>query len=199
LNSEKIALSVIKDLRLYEDPEFISPRSNLLNAITGFFSSIVYTLLPTKSETGGKPASPEYRLTRMALQTFQTRLKVKRVQLTYAIDVEFQSISSDRAAQIANAVADAYTVEALDAKFESTRRAAVWLQDRLKELREDATNAERAVVDYKSKNNIVETGGRVMKEQQLAEIKSKLIQARAQTAQTKKRRPPRQGKSNGGA
>src|SRR5262249_1005700 len=51
LNSEKIALSVIKDLRLYEDPEFISPRSNLLNAITSFFSSIVYTLLPTKSET----------------------------------------------------------------------------------------------------------------------------------------------------
>jgi succinoglycan biosynthesis transport protein ExoP len=187
LNSEKIALSVIKDLRLYEDPEFISPRNNLLGAITGFFNTVVNTLLPTRNETGGKPATQDYRLTRMALQTFQSHLKVKRVALTYAIDVEFQSISSDRAAQIANALADAYVVEALDAKFESTRRAAVWLQDRLKELREEAANAERAVVDYKSKNNIVDTGGRLMNEQQLAELNSQLIQARAQTTEAKAR------------
>ena len=64
LNSEKIALSVVKDLRLYEDSEFISPRNSLLGAITGFFNSVVYTLLPTKSETGGKPPAQDYRLTR---------------------------------------------------------------------------------------------------------------------------------------
>jgi polysaccharide biosynthesis transport protein len=187
INSEKIALSVIKDLRLYQDPEFLAPRNSLLGVITGFFNTVVNTLLPTKSETGGAPPSQEYRLTRRALETFQSRLKVKRVQLTYAIDVEFQSISSDRAAQIANAVAEAYVVESLDARFQSARRAAVWLQDRLKELREDATNAERATVDYKTKNNIVDTGGRLMNEQQLAELNSQLIQAQAQTTEAKAR------------
>ena len=61
-------------------------------------------------------------------------------------------------------------VDALEAKYQTTRRAAIWLQDRLKELREQSANAERAVVDYKTRNNIVDTGGRLMNEQQLAEL-----------------------------
>ena len=88
---------------------------------------------------------------------------------------------------IANAVADAYVVDSLEAKYQTTRRAAIWLQERLKELREQSTIAERAVVDYKAKNNIVDTGGRLMNEQQLAELNSGLIQARASTAEAKAR------------
>ena len=78
-------------------------------------------------------------------------------------------------------------VDALEAKYQTTRRAAVWLQDRLKELREQAALAQRAVVDFKAKNNIVESGGRLMNEQQLAELNSALIQARAQSAEAKAR------------
>ena len=63
-------------------------------------------------------------------------------------------------------------VDALEAKYQTTRRAANWLQDRLKELREQSATAQRAVVDYKAKNNIVESGGRLMNEQQLAELNS---------------------------
>src|SRR5216684_3468321 len=40
-----------------------------------------------------------------------------------------------RAAQLANAVADAYVVDQLDARFESAKRASAWLSDRLIELR----------------------------------------------------------------
>ena len=119
--------------------------------------------------------------------TFQSRLDAKRVGLTYAIEIDFRSLSPDRAALIANAVADAYVVNSLEAKYQTTRRAAIWLQERLKELREQSTIAERAVVDYKAKNNIVDTGGRLMNEQQLAELNSGLIQARASTAEAKAR------------
>ena len=41
------------------------------------------------------------------------------------------------------------------------------MQDRLKELREESSDAEHAVIAYKTKNNIVDTGGRLMNEQQL--------------------------------
>src|SRR5712691_10113024 len=40
-----------------------------------------------------------------------------------------------RAAQLANAVADAYVVDQLDARLESAKRASGWLSDRLIELR----------------------------------------------------------------
>ena len=42
-------------------------------------------------------------------------------------------------------------------------------------------------LDFKEKNNIVDSGGRLMNEQQLAELNSALIQSRAQTAEAKAR------------
>jgi succinoglycan biosynthesis transport protein ExoP len=57
----------------------------------------------------------------------------------------------------------------------------------LNELRGQASAAERAVVEYKTKNNIVDTGGRLMNEQQLAELNTALVQARAAKAEAQAR------------
>src|SRR5580704_4261557 len=183
LNSENVELSVIKDLHLNEDPEFISPNAGFLGTIANLVTGAVNAILPS---TANEP-SAEYLVMQRALRTFKAHLKVKRIGLTYAIEIDFESFSPERAAQIANAVADAYVVDSLEAKYQITRRAAVWLQDRLKELREQSSEAERAVVAYKTKNNIVDTGGALMNEQQLAELNSDLIQARAATAESKAR------------
>src|SRR5580693_712501 len=180
LKSENIALSVIKDLHLTDDPEFVGPTGGLIGAVFGLVSSV------TNLFSSDEPVS-EFALTRRALARFQAGLTIKRVGLTYVIDIDYQSLSPERAAQIANAIADAYVVDALEAKYQSTKRAAVWLQDRLKELRAQATAADRAEVDYKAKNNIVDTGGRLLNEQQLAELNSALVLAQAQTAEAKAR------------
>jgi succinoglycan biosynthesis transport protein ExoP len=182
LKSENIALSVIKELHLTDDPEFVAPSSFIRKAIETILEPLLF-IVPAGSDA---PES-DFERTRVAFYTFEGRLTVKRVGMTYAIDIEFQSLNPERAAQVANAVADAYVVDALEAKYQTTRRAAVWLQDRLKELREQSSNAERAVVDYKTKNNIVDTGGRLMNEQQLAELNSGLLQARAMSAEAKAR------------
>jgi polysaccharide biosynthesis transport protein len=177
LNSESIALSVIKDLHLADDPEFIGPSGGLFSAVYDFVSEAAASLF------GSVEPNSEFALTRKALERFQNRLSVKRVGLTYVIDIDFESRSPDRAAQIANAMADAYVVDALEAKYQSTKRAAIWLQDRLTELRAQATSADRKVVDFKAKNNIVDTGGRLLNEQELAELNSALVLARAETAE----------------
>jgi polysaccharide biosynthesis transport protein len=185
LNSENVALSVIKDLHLNEDPEFVSPSAGFLGTIANLVTGAVNAVLPSY-QTANEPTA-DYMVMRRALHTFQEHLKVKRIGLTYAIQIDFNSLNPERAAQITNAIADAYVVDALEAKYQITRRAAVWLQDRLKELREQSSEAERAVVAYKSKNNIVDTGGELMNEQQLAELNTDLIQARAATAEAKAR------------
>jgi succinoglycan biosynthesis transport protein ExoP len=185
LKSENIATSVIKDLHLTEDPEFTSPYAGLVGTIFNFVTGLL--TIGGSSVEGIQGISPEDRVMRGAVGVFERDMTIKRVGLTYAIEIDFQSLSPDRAAQIANAVADAYVVDALEAKYQTTRRAAVWLQDRLKELREQSSNAEHAVNDFKQKNNIVDTGGRLLNEQQLAELNSALIQAQAQTAEAKAR------------
>ena len=188
MKSDNVALSVVKELHLNEDPEFISPRAGLIGTVMGFVSNALNNAISffLPANTPSEP-TPELQILRPALGTFQSHLDAKRLGLTYAIEIDFQSLSPDRAAQIANAVADAYVVDSLEAKYQTTRRAAIWLQERLKELREQSTIAERAVVDFKAKNNIVDTGGRLMNEQQLAELSSALIQARASTAEAKAR------------
>ena len=183
LNSDNIALAVIKNLHLNEDKEFISPGAGLVGTMIGSVSDAINGVLGLFAT----PNPTEPPSDAQILQTFQSRLKVKRVGLTYAIEIAFDSLHRERSAEIANGVADAYVVNSLEAKYETMKSAATWLQDRLKELREQSSNAERAVIDYKAKNNIVDTGGRLMNEQQLAEFNSELIQARAQTAEAKAR------------
>ena len=180
LKSENIALSVIKNLHLNEDPEFFGGRKGLLGTLFGLLFS------PFASEQ----APSEYELNRAAVSAFQNGLAVKRVGLSYVILINFRSHDPARAAEIANAVADAYVVDQLEAKYQATRRAGAWLQDRIKELREQVSTAERAVVDFKTKYNIVSTGGadkRLIGEQQVAELNSQLVIARANTAEAKAR------------
>ena len=181
LKSENIALSVIKDLHLIEDPEFVGSTGGIIGTAMGLIPNFFAPPNGSKSEA---------ELTRRALGVFQGQLTATRAGQTYVINVGFVSLDPTRAAQVANAVADAYIVDQLEAKYETTRRAAAWLQDRLQELRGQASTAELAVVDYKTKNNIVDTGGtggRLMSEQQLAELNTTLVQARAQTTEYKAR------------
>src|SRR5262245_22478863 len=187
LKSENIALSVIKDLHLIEDPEFVGSTGGVIGAVMG----LIPNFFAPPNESKSEESKSELELTLRALGVFQGQLTANRAGQTYVINVGFVSLDPTRAAQVANAVADAYIVDQLEAKYETTRRAAAWLQDRLQELRREASTAERAVVDYKTKNNIVDTGawagGRLMSEQQLAELNTALVQARAQTTEQKAR------------
>lgn len=177
LKSENISLAVIRDLHLIDDPEFTGSGGGLIGAIGEFAASIF---------SHGQPAS-EFELSRKALERFEKNRTVKRLSQTYVMEIGFTSKDPAKAAQIANAIADAYIVDQLEAKYQATRRASVWLQDRIKELRTQASAAQKAVVDFKTANNIVDTGGRLMNEQQLAEVNSQLIMAHAATAEAKAR------------
>ena len=177
LKSEKVALAVINDLRLMDDAEFTGPGGGLLGKAVEFISQMILA---------GGPRS-EYELTRTALARFQDRLDVKRRGLSYVIEISFESLSPEQAARIANAVANAYIADSLEAKYQASRLAATWLQDRMKELRAQASAADRAVADFKAKNNIIDAGGRLLTEQQLAEINSSLTIAHAQRAEAEAR------------
>jgi polysaccharide biosynthesis transport protein len=174
LKSENVALAVIKDLHLTNNPEFVGG-GGLISALLSLFTF-------DQDETPSENA----RL-RATLNRFQRSLAIKRRAVSYVIEITYGSQDPQLSAQIANAVAEAYIVDSLEAKYQSSRRAATWLQARLTELRSEASAADRAVVDFKAKNNIVDTGGRLLSEQQLAENNSSLAIARANTAEAQAR------------
>jgi succinoglycan biosynthesis transport protein ExoP len=173
LKSETIATSVIKDLHLNSEPEFVGSKPGILGTVFGYFWP-------------SEPTS-ESELQQRASDAFRKGLLARRIGTTYVIEIGFLSLRPDRAAEIANATADAYIVDQLEAKYQATRRASAWLQDRIQELRQQASTAERAVLDFKKANNIVDTGGRLIGEQQLAELNSQIVLARAATAEARAR------------
>lgn len=180
LKSENIGLAVVKEMRLTEDPEFVKASGGIIGFVLNLF---------TASE-----AQSEEELTRRALRTFLQGRSISRVGRTYVLDIGFTSLSPTRANGIANAIADAYIVDQLEAKYQATRRAGAWLQDRIKELRTQASTADRAVLDYKEQNKIVDVGGgsaaggvRLLGEQQLGELNTQLGTARAATVDAKAR------------
>ena len=180
LKSENIGLSVVKDLKLTEDPELTGSGGGLVGSVLGLFASP-----KAQSETG---------LTRQALGTFLSKRSIVRVGRTYVLDIGYTSLSPVRSAEIANAIADAYIVDQLESKYQATRRASGWLQDRIKELRKQASDADRAVLDYKEKNNIVAVGGnsgtngpRLLGEQQIEELNTQLGSARSSAEEAKAR------------
>jgi len=182
LKSERIALAVIDKLHLDRDPEFNSPSPGVM----GFVLGHILSLLPSQPPKGAAP-SADFQRTRVALGTFAGDLSVKRAGLTYTIEIDFTSRSPERAAEIANAIAQAYVADTLGAKFDDTQRAADWLQERLKELRDRTATAERAVVEFRAKNNLVDTGGELLNEQQITSLDKTLVDNRAQTAEAKAR------------
>src|SRR5690242_18239507 len=111
LKSENIALAVIKKANLANDPEFVGGGGfigSLIGAITGLFSS---------GETD--EATSEFASQRHAVAAFQKRLTVKRVGLTYVILIKFEAHDPERAAEIANEIANAYIDDQLEAKYNS--------------------------------------------------------------------------------
>jgi polysaccharide biosynthesis transport protein len=173
LKSEAIAAAVVKDLHLTSDPEFVGSKPGVLGTLLGYLSS--------------RAPPSEAELQEQAKAVFRAGILPKRVSGTYVIDIGFLSLSPGRAAQIANAAADAYVDDQLEAKYQVTRKAGVWLQERIQELQQQASTAEKAVLDFKKANNIVDTGGRLIGEQQLAELNSQIVIARAGTAEAKAR------------
>jgi exopolysaccharide transport family protein len=114
---------------------------------------------------------------------FDKRLSAIRLGYSTVIEISFSASNAERSAVIANAIANTYITDQLSAKFDASRTATAWLQDRLRELGKQALTAERAVNLFKSQNNIVAADGKLMDEQQVTDLNSRLVAARAQTSE----------------
>lgn len=174
--SEKVALSVIRRFRLTEDPEFIGVGQGLIRKV---ISSI-------RSAPPIQPKVSDNELTLRALATFKDSLRVTRLGRSYIEQIAFTSVDKEKAASIANAVADAYIEDQLQAKFEATRRASAWLELRIGDLRQQASDAYKQVQDFKSDNNIIiGVDGKLASEVELDQLGIALAKARADTSQAR--------------
>ncbi len=122
-----------------------------------------------------------------AIQTLKKRISVSRAERTYVIDVNANARTPQQARAFADAIADAYLEDQIDANRLTTRQASEALGSRLELLRADLRSAEDKVQAYRVAHGIVGAQGNLVSEQQLAELNLRLVQARAHVAETQAR------------
>jgi succinoglycan biosynthesis transport protein ExoP len=122
-----------------------------------------------------------------AVGTFLSRTGVKRASRTYVIEVTFTSSDPAKASRIANGIASAFLNDQLDAKFDATRRASGWLQERIEDLRRRAVEADTAVQAFRAQNGLITAAGKLVTEQQVTEMNTALTTVRADVARAEAR------------
>lgn len=188
IQSDAVVNRVVDKMNLAEDPELHPKRWwSVLNPFKLF----------------APPVSPEDQAARnraMVEELVEKRLKVDNDGRSYSIKISYQSTDPKKAALIANAFADEYLVDQLEAKYEATARASKWLDSRLSTLKEQVETAEKAVEAFRQKSKLIEVDGTTVSARQLSDTNTQLTEARGVTAQAEARLRSAQNmlKSKGG-
>jgi succinoglycan biosynthesis transport protein ExoP len=180
LTSRDLAGRVIEKLNLKDNIYFSSGTKSwdkylsLLNPLNW---------LPSKNKTRDEILGINNERNRL-IDLFDKHLTVTPVGLSTAIRVTYESPDAYDAAQIDNAIADAYVEDQLNAKFEATQKATKWLADRIQDLAKQSQAANEAVQQYRAANGLTETqGGGSVVDQQMSAISAQLVAAKSDLAE----------------
>lgn len=188
IKSRELARKVIEALRLDQYEEFnpeLKPVGFLdtLNPINLLPDTFQESVGLKKIDSRSEEEKQEAKQTGL-INTFLKKLTVTQVKRSQVINVAFESEDPKLAAKIANTIADKYIVGQLQAKFDATKKATDWLNDQLSELKQKVETSEHAVQDYRKAHSLIEVSKEMgVSQQQLAEVNSQLIIARAQRAE----------------
>jgi polysaccharide biosynthesis transport protein len=182
IQSINLLRRVVEKQKLVDDPEFGQPaKAGLLGFFLDLFRSGDEKTAGRKEDGSLIPADQLRAIGRL-----RNALEVMRVNRTYVIGISVTSEDAVKAARFANAVADAYVVDQLDARYDAAKRASAWLAERMEGLGDQVRQSEEAVARFRKENNLISTSseGKVtVSEQQLSDLNGKLIAARAETAE----------------
>ncbi|MDG4902221.1 MAG: polysaccharide biosynthesis tyrosine autokinase [Mesorhizobium sp.] len=118
-----------------------------------------------------------------ALVWLQNALGVSRVGLGNVIELDVGAYDPEKAASLANAIAQAYVADRIRSRYEGVQKASSWLSDRAAYLRAELSRSEQAVQKFRIDHNLVATQAGSLTDQQLSELNVALINARAELSE----------------
>jgi succinoglycan biosynthesis transport protein ExoP len=197
LSSARLASVVVDKLKLDQNDAFMNPPQSalakgigFLRGMVGYFRGSSADQIPgmenvdeATREAMMKTARHDY-----AVLKLQSEVLAQRNGRSYVISIGYQAPDPGLATAITKAYADAYLADQLNASFDATERAALWLQGRLTELRESSQQAAMAVEKFRAEHGLAaNSDGQLMSDKQLSDLNAQLIVAQADTARASAR------------
>src|SRR5438105_1397480 len=148
LASDSIARRVIDQLHLDSLPEFNAPK---------WWSLKRFARAPQKQTfaLGPAPAAHDSAVYQRVLERFQDRLSIEPVSRSRLVTVRFDSGNAQLSARIANALAEDYIDQSLEARWLATQKATDWLSQQLVGVKAKLEKSEEQLQDYARHNGLV--------------------------------------------
>jgi len=177
IKSREVGLKAIQKLRLYDNPEY-DPRLPK-KGVAALLQQIGFATEAPPKEWN------ELTLSEAVYKKFSDNLSIEPIRLSQLVVIRFSSPSATLAASVTNTLADTYIENDLDARYQMTRTASVWLQERLSGLKDKLNQSEQALQGYREKAGIVnvEKMAQSGAGQQIEQIQTRLVEARTKRAE----------------
>lgn len=166
LQTDALALMVIRDLHLDQNPEFVpSP--------------------PQGAESSADPATHAITPAEdYALGKFHDRLKVRRDTSSRIIAVSFFSKNPETAAKVTNTLVNTYIKKTYEMRRAAITESTEWLSKQLDDIREKMQASNQALADFQKKTGIVSLDeNNNSYSEQMTDLSKQIIQASADRMQ----------------
>ena len=190
IKSEDLLGRVVDKLGLAANPNFNGTRApdfmtDAMAPIRNLWGMALATLIPRPPPVASPASAPIPKIDssdprrRTAIAWISSHLTATLVGRTFIILVTVESPNGTESAQVANAIADMYLVDQLDAKYEANKRATEWLEERLGELRRSLQTAEDQVATYRRDKGLLGSPEGAVSTQTLSDLNASYTKARA--------------------
>lgn len=205
LQSRALALQVLDQLRLRDDPEFnpalrkpsswsriTDIRTYLPDPIKGWFDR------PVRAKVAAAPVADASAADNRLIDILLSRIDVSTLGRSHVLSVKAESQNPQTASDVANAFAERYLDHQRREKINSMNRVDKFLTGRIAELREQVRKSDQAVEDYRRANDLYKSTGTGVTAQQLNELNTQLLAAQTAKAEADARLAEAQELRKGG-
>src|SRR5690606_28679462 len=166
----KIAAMVIDELDLMNNPDFfrlddLSLVNRLARVVTAMlkmagledmrrpgFLAWTHAVEPVSSPDEADSLS-EFERSRFTIDLFHSSMEVRRVGVSYAVEIHFRSRNPELAADLANMTATMFIREQMETKAAATRAGGEWLERRMDEMRTRMNRSTRLAQEFRARHD----------------------------------------------
>lgn len=195
VRSREVALKTVKTLKLWEHPAF-DPRVPKTSPLDKALNSAL-DALGMAASVDSVEWTPE-QLASAVVGGFQASVSVELLRNSQIARISFESSDAALAARAANQLAQVFIENDLNARYEMTRQATNWLQERVTDLKDKVLQSERSLQAFRERSGIISSQGAAQSgsSSQLEGLTTRLIDARlrrtdAETAYSQVRSAPK--------
>jgi len=197
IESRTVARKVIHRLNLANNSDF-NPKNpkgtffRVVSSIRNSFGNVQKWIRSMLNTDNGDQKAIETNTSEDAglVSRFIDRITVTPIRSSRLVDISMEAKNPENAAIMSNALVQAYIDHNLEIKLSAAKNAVLWLSERIGEQRKKVEDAEKALLTYKEKNEIItnfSSDAEHITAQKLAQLNAQVIDSGARRVEAETR------------